>query len=224
MTLNLLRTSRQHPQISAASRFHGMIDYNKTGFAPPACNIIAHEKPSQRRTWSTHVHHGYSLGPAMHHYRCQNVYISSTSSERIVDTLEFFPHNLPMPQISSTDRLLMAAYDMNDALKHPHHNVQFATIGDDTITALYQLALIFKNKFPKPVAPEISQAPIKAAENKQPAALIQQILTSPIKHNYQTRSQNRVSPAAPTNVIESQNSPRGWSHRQQGTPHLRGCI
>jgi hypothetical protein len=51
-----------------------------------------------------------------------------------------------------------------------------------------KLAAIFKNKFQKPLAPELIQAPLKAAENKQPAALVQTILTSPIKHNYQTRS------------------------------------
>jgi hypothetical protein len=60
------------------------------------------------------------ISPAMHHYRCQNVYISTTASKRIVDTLEFFPHNYHMPQLSSTDRLLMAATDMTDALRNPH--------------------------------------------------------------------------------------------------------
>jgi hypothetical protein len=49
--LSLLRTSRLHPQLSAAAHFHGQIDYNKTAFAPPGCKIIAHEKPSQRQTW-----------------------------------------------------------------------------------------------------------------------------------------------------------------------------
>jgi hypothetical protein len=48
------------------------------------------------------------------------MYISATASERIVDTLEFFPHNYQMPQLSSTDRLLMAAKDMTDALQNPH--------------------------------------------------------------------------------------------------------
>jgi hypothetical protein len=48
----------------------------------------------------------------MHHYRCQNVYISATASKCIVDTLEFFPHNYQMPQLSSTGRLIMAANDM----------------------------------------------------------------------------------------------------------------
>jgi hypothetical protein len=91
ITLNLLRTWRLHPQLSAAARFHGLIDYNKTSFAPPGCKIIVHEKAVKRRTWAPHGQHGYSPGPAMHHYRCQNVYISATASERIVDTLEFFP-------------------------------------------------------------------------------------------------------------------------------------
>jgi hypothetical protein len=73
ITLNLLRTSRLHPQLSAAAHFHGLVDYNKTSFAPPGCNIIAHDKPGKRRAWAPHGQHGYSLDAAMHHHRCQNV-------------------------------------------------------------------------------------------------------------------------------------------------------
>jgi hypothetical protein len=47
ITLNILRTSRLHPQLSAAAHFHGLVDYNKTAFAPPGCKIIAHEKPGK---------------------------------------------------------------------------------------------------------------------------------------------------------------------------------
>jgi hypothetical protein len=97
----------------------------------------------------------------MHHYRCQNVYIISTASERIVDTLEFPPQNSPMPQLSSTDRLLMAANAMNDAIKHFHPDVPFNTVGDDPIMALKTLAAIIKNKYNKPPAPELVDSPIK---------------------------------------------------------------
>jgi hypothetical protein len=97
ITLNLLWTSRLHPQLSAAAHYHGLVDCNKTVFAPPGCKIITHKKPGKRRTWAPHGQHGYSLGPDMHHYRCQNVYISTTASECIVDTLELFPHNYHMP-------------------------------------------------------------------------------------------------------------------------------
>jgi hypothetical protein len=49
----------------------------------------------------------------MHHYRCQNIYISAIASERIVDTLEFFPHNFQMLHLSSTDIFIMAANHMS---------------------------------------------------------------------------------------------------------------
>jgi hypothetical protein len=82
----------------------------------------------------------------MNHYRCQNVYISVTASERIMDTFEFFPHNYQMPHLSSTNRLLMAAKDMMDALQNTHVEVPFASVWDDTISALVDLAAIFKLK------------------------------------------------------------------------------
>jgi hypothetical protein len=189
ITLNLLRTSRLHPQLSAAAHFRGLVDYNKTAFAPPGCKIIAHEKPGKRCTWAPHGQHGYSLGPAMHHYRCQNVYISATASERIVDTLEFFPHNYQMPQLSSTDRLLMEVKDMMDALKNPHPEVPFASVGDDTISALADLAAIFKLKLqkspsptPQAVPPPIFQRPFLSESSNQ-------ILKSPMPISRQTRSQ-----------------------------------
>jgi hypothetical protein len=159
ITLNLLRSSRLHPQLSAAAHYHGLIDYNKTAFVPPGCKIVAHEKPSQRRTWAPHGQPGWSLGPAMNHYRCQNVYITATASKRIVDTLEFFTHNSPMPQMSSTDRILMAAQDMTDSLKHPHPDVPFATIGEDTIAALEKLLEIFTRKFKKQEKPDPTPEP-----------------------------------------------------------------
>jgi hypothetical protein len=43
ITLNLLQSSRLHPQLSAAAHYHGLIDYNRTAFVPPGCKIIAHE-------------------------------------------------------------------------------------------------------------------------------------------------------------------------------------
>jgi hypothetical protein len=89
-------------------------------------------------------------------------HINSNQSHR--GHLGFFPHKSPMPKISSTDRLLMVARDMTDALRHTHACVPFATIEDDTITALTTVAAILKNKFKKPLAPEIKESPIKAAE------------------------------------------------------------
>jgi hypothetical protein len=100
----------------------------------------------------------------MHHYRCQNVYILTTASESIVDTLELFPHDYQMPQLLSTDRLLMAAKDMTDVLQNPHPEVPFASVGDDTIVALTDLATIFKLKIQQTPSPATEAAPAKIVQ------------------------------------------------------------
>jgi hypothetical protein len=192
ITLNLLRNSRLHPQLSAAVHFHILVDYNKTDFAPPGCKIIAYEKPGKRRTWAPHGQHGYSLGPAMHHNRCQNVYISATASERIVDTIEFFPHNYQMPQLSSTDRLLMTAKDMTDAFQNTHLEVPFTSVGDGTIFALAELAAIFKLKLHQTPSPTPRAGPPPVFQRPCLAESSDQIMSSPIPASRQKRSQKTI--------------------------------
>jgi hypothetical protein len=125
----------------------------------------------------------------MHHYRCQNVYISATASERIVNTLEFFPHNYQMPQLSSTDRLIMAANDMTDALQNPHPAVPFTQVGDDTISVLTALAEIFKLKLQKSQTPALPASPPKVALRPWHANSSHPMLASTMPLARQTRSQ-----------------------------------
>jgi hypothetical protein len=117
ITLNLLRTSRLHPQLSAAAHFHGLVDYNKTAFAPQRLQNHFTQKTRKatqlgtpRATWIFLGSHNASLPMP----KC--IHLSHSQSERIMDTLEFFPHNYQIPQLSSSDRLIMAAKDMMDAL------------------------------------------------------------------------------------------------------------
>jgi hypothetical protein len=200
ITLNILRTSILHPQLSAMAHFHGLMDYNKKAFSPPGCKIIAQEKPGKRRTWATPGKHVYSLGPAMHHYRCQNVYISATASERIVDTFEFFPHNYQMPQLSSADRLIMAANYMTDALQNPHREVPFTHVGDDTISALTELAEIFKLKLQKAQTLALPAAPPKHTLRTCLAESSNPILASPMPPPRQKRSQTTIHARDITNA------------------------
>jgi hypothetical protein len=109
-----------------------------------------------------------------------------------MDTLEFFPHNYQMPQLSSTDRFIMAAKDMTDALQNPHPEVTFTRIGDDTISALAELAAIFKLKLRQtpslthPAAPpKVTRCPC-FAESSNP------ILASPMPLPRKTRSQTTI--------------------------------
>jgi hypothetical protein len=128
----------------------------------------------------------------MHHYRCQNVYISATASERIVDTLEFFRHNYQIPRLSSTDRLIMAANDMKDALQNLHTDVPFTQVGDYTISALTALAEIFKLKLQKVQNPACQAAPPKVTLRPCLDESSNTMLASPMPYPRQMRSQKTI--------------------------------
>jgi hypothetical protein len=220
ITLNLLRTSRLHPQLSAATHYHGLVDYNRTAFAPPGCKIITRKKPYKRQTGAPHGQHGYSLGPAMHHYRCQNVYISTTASDRIVDTLELFPHNYQMPQLS-TDRLMMAAKDMTDALQNHHPEAPFYSVRDDTIKALADLAAIFKIKLQQAPSPVTQASPATIIQYPNLIPFPSLISTSPMPDKRQTRSQTTIhTPDIPDRPLPpSVVTPQTLHHSPQRVPN-----
>jgi hypothetical protein len=94
ITLNMLRTSRINPKLSAATHIFGQYDFNRAPMLPPGTLIIAHETPNRRRTWAPHGQDGWYVGPALEHYRCYKVYITKTRGDRIVETVEFFSRDI----------------------------------------------------------------------------------------------------------------------------------
>jgi hypothetical protein len=70
LTLNLLRTSRINPTISAATQLFGQFDLNRTPLAPPETSAVAHVKTKSRLTWAPHGENDWYVGPAPDHYRC----------------------------------------------------------------------------------------------------------------------------------------------------------
>ena len=97
LTLNLLRKLGMNPKLSGYSQLHGEFNYNNTPLAPPGTQVIVHEKPTVRGTWTSHGVKGWYLGPSMEHYRCHCVYITKTRGERDSDCVELPPHNTPLP-------------------------------------------------------------------------------------------------------------------------------
>jgi hypothetical protein len=128
----------------------------------------------------------------MHHYWCQNVYISTMASARIVDTLEVFTNNYQMPQLSSTARLLMAVRDMMDAFQNPDPEVPFASVGDDAVKALSDLAAIFKLKLQQAPSPVTHDSPVTIIQHQNLIPFPTLISTSPIPDKRQTISQTTI--------------------------------
>ena len=149
LTLNMLRTSRINPNLSAYEQINGTHDFNATPLAPPGTRSIAHEKSSQHGTWAPHGQPGWYVGATPEHYRCYQIYIPKTQGTRICDTVEFFPTHCKMPKVSAHDAAIYAANDLITALTKPQPPNSFISIGDDQMVALQQLATIFQRAVTK---------------------------------------------------------------------------
>jgi hypothetical protein len=130
ITLNMLRTSRINPKLSAATHIFGQYDFNIAPLAPPGTRIIAHETPGRRRTWAPHGQDGWYIGPALEHYRCYTVYITKTRSSRVVETVECFPHKFKLPFPSSSELATRAAADLTHTLLNPQPAGPLCQVGD----------------------------------------------------------------------------------------------
>jgi hypothetical protein len=78
----------------------------------------------------------------MEHYHCWTIHVTSTNSECIGDTVEFFPQYTKVARLSSADAPTYAARDLIYALQHPQPAGLFAPT-DPTIETLKKLAEIF---------------------------------------------------------------------------------
>jgi hypothetical protein len=113
--------------------------FNKTPLAPPSTLVLVHEKPAIRQSWDPRAINAWYIGPAMKHYRCNHVWIWGTQSERVADTLAWFPTRIQMPTISSADLLLAATKDLITALQNPSPGSPLAPTTDSQTAALKQL-------------------------------------------------------------------------------------
>ena len=113
--------------------------------SPPGKKLVAFEPLDKRNSWATHGTLGWYIGPALHHYRCWKIYVTKTASTRVCDTVKFFPKKFNMPSLSSADTATREALELTEALRHPHTNIPYAHLSDNTITAIKDLSDIFTN-------------------------------------------------------------------------------
>ena len=112
LTLNLLRSSRVHPTLSAHASLFGNFDYNRTPLAPLGTKIVAHVAADSRTTFGQHGKVGWYIGPSLEHYRCYRCYFPDTMHERDVLKVDFFPEKIPFPSLTRESYLQQTAEDM----------------------------------------------------------------------------------------------------------------
>ena len=121
--------------------------------APPGTKVVMHVKPTQRSSWAYHGEDGFYTDPALEYYRCVQCLNMKTRQIKIVDTVQFFPHSTPFPEVTLNDRLTTALDDIIDTLQTPSfqtHNPSLQ-LDNQTQMALRLIAGILQQIIP--VAP-----------------------------------------------------------------------
>jgi hypothetical protein len=115
----------------------------------------------------------------------------------------------------------MAAKDMTDSLKNPHPEVPFASVGNDTVKALPDLAAIFKLKLQQAPSPVTQALPATIIQRPNLIPLPTQISTSPMPDKRHTRSQTTIhTPYIPDRPIPPRVvTPRTLHHSPPRVPN-----
>jgi hypothetical protein len=124
------------------------LDPRHCGASQCGFSMVVHEKPHQRGSWEPHGKLGWYLGPALEHYRCHRCHIIATNSERISDTVEFFPHNTEVEKLTTQEAAVIAAESLVQALKQSKPPKNLAGLIDPTKTVIQQLQRIIHPSAP----------------------------------------------------------------------------
>ena len=219
ITLNLLRTARTNPKLSAYAYLYGNFDFTATPLAPPGTKLVAHIDPTNRGTWELNGEVGWYVGPAMDHYRCITAYFLRTRTTRICDTVTFSPHEVAFPRVTLKDQLIQAAEDIVNILAAPPATtVPTLRTGDPVKNALVEIAEHLHNieeipnhledaqaaRVPKVTKknPAVAKLPrVPHADEEKPFSLLQEHSTNPKRihfrnpptHEYNLRTRTRQS-------------------------------
>ena len=163
LSLNLLRNSRLNNKLSSYAAMSGFFNFAATPLAPPGTKTLVHEKPEQRASWDPHAVEGWYVGPALEHYRCVKVYLPQTFSERVCDTVKFFPHKIPFPTTSPVQQLTEATNEMIRVLQNPSTTIPGIDNKNDITLAVQETAKLLNRAVPTPtqITPASQSTPSK---------------------------------------------------------------
>lgn len=168
LTINIMRSSAITDRISAWEQLHGKFLFDQTPLAPPGMKVVVHEKPDKRSSWAPHGKIGFYVGPALKHYRCYRVYMKSTNTTRITDTLSWHPsNNLFLPGSSSYEDLFYLLNNLEQNLSNiaanpqslNHHRQPIEAIIPNLSIVIQQLQTIFSTS-PSSPSPSIKTSSI----------------------------------------------------------------
>jgi hypothetical protein len=78
--------------------------------------VLIQAKPATCKLWDYRAKHGFYLGPALDHYRCNELVKLETKQKLISNTVEFRHAYLQIPEVLADDKIINGLQVMAGAL------------------------------------------------------------------------------------------------------------
>ena len=116
---------------------------------------MTHNTSNTRKSWEQRGREGFSVGPALQHYRCIQAIVGKIKVLIITDTAEYFHIYLTQPHITAEDRMTYTIQFLAAALKDVP-----AIICNSQLAEIDAVREIFSNGTIKPLQNETASAPL----------------------------------------------------------------
>eukprot|EP00970_Alexandrium_tamarense_P017799 scaffold11398_cov137-Alexandrium_tamarense.AAC.1 len=205
-SLNMLRTSRVNPRLSAYHVLEGPHDFNRMPWAPPGTKAVIYDAADARTSWAPRGTDGFYVGPAKQHYRCYRFYTPETGGYRTSAKATFYPSHCRMPTETALDRLGHTAVKLTNILAKLSTQ---PTIASRHLTALKQLTDIFADMTKQ--QKHITEGTIQRVSDQG-------------RHKQQQRVEEEVQPTTSTNPTRKNNIIKlklnHLRHTRRNTPNV----
>jgi hypothetical protein len=101
--------------------------------APFGTKVCIYVSSGERRSWDYHGLPGFYLGPAVNHYRAFRVYVSATESQRVSETLDWFPIPYKMPGSDPVDNVQIILNDLEKAIIGLSTNLSYPNFREEAV-------------------------------------------------------------------------------------------
>ena len=108
LKINILRQATLIPRISPWEYYNGAFDYSATTLGTLGCKIMIHNTSNKKKYWDQRGREGFSVGPALQHYRRIQAIDGKIKALIITDTAEYLHRYLTQPHITSEDKMTHA--------------------------------------------------------------------------------------------------------------------
>ena len=107
---------------------------------PIGYKIIIHTTSNKRKSWDQRRREGFSVGPALQHYRCIQAIESKTKALIIIDTAEYLHEYLTQPHVTAEEIMKHVIHFLFASLKDVPTSIR-----DSQLLAIEAIQTIFAN-------------------------------------------------------------------------------